>query len=198
MLKAQLDKDFIAINAGGISVCNYDGVSREYLSTTTETLAKGVGLPANSCVDAPLEKKDRMIVCRTKDLSAWEYINDHRGETVYNTETAKPFFITKLGDYPTNTTSKVPASKFCKWDGESWVEDVLLKDEADKISAEKYREDILNSIDNTISDWKIELLLGDISDSDKERLSAWMMYKAAVKAVDVSTAPEVIWPQKPE
>jgi len=25
-----------------------------------------------------------------------------------------------------------------------------------------------------------------------------MMYKAAVKAVDVSTAPEVIWPQKPE
>jgi len=164
MLKAQLDKDFIAINAGGISVCNYDGVSREYLSTTTE----------------------------------WEYINDHRGETVYNTETAKPFFITELGDYPTNTTSKVPASKFCKWDGESWVEDVLLKDEADKISAEKYREDILNSIDNTISDWKIELLLGDISDSDKERLSAWMMYKAAVKAVDVSTAPEVIWPQKPE
>ncbi|MCH9272281.1 MAG: tail fiber assembly protein [Pantoea ananatis] len=198
MLKAQLDKDFVAIKAGEISVCNYDGVSREYLSTITEILAKGVGLPANSCIDAPLEKKEGMVVCRTKDLSAWEYINDHRGETVYDIETAKPFIITELGDYPTNTTSIVPASDFCKWDGEKWVEDILLKREADKISAEKYREEILNGIDKIISDWKIELLLGDISDSDKERLSAWMMYKASVRAVDVSTAPEVLWPQKPE
>ncbi|WP_394564473.1 hypothetical protein [Pantoea sp. SGAir0180] len=57
MLRAQLDKNLIAINSGEVSVYNYDGISREYLSTITETLAKGVGLPANSCVDAPLEKK---------------------------------------------------------------------------------------------------------------------------------------------
>ncbi|MCW0351188.1 tail fiber assembly protein [Pantoea ananatis] len=198
MLRAQLDKNLIAINSGEVSVYNYDGISREYLSTITETLAKGVGLPANSCVDAPLEKKEGMKVCRTKDLSAWEYISDHRGETVYNTETGKSFIITELGDYPSNTTSIVPASGFCKWDGEKWVEDMLLKREADKISTEKYREEILNNIDKIISDWKIELLLGDISDSDKEKLSAWMKYKASVRAVDVSTAPEVIWPQEPE
>lgn len=198
MLRAQLDKNLIAINSGEVSVYNYDGISREYLSTITETLAKGVGLPANSCVDAPLEKKEGMKVCRTKDLSAWEYISDHRGETVYNTETGKSFIITELGDYPSNTTSIVPASGFSKWDGEKWVEDMLLKREADKISTEKYREEILNNIDKIISDWKIELLLGDISDSDKEKLSAWMKYKASVRAVDVSTAPEVIWPQEPE
>ncbi|WP_289367600.1 tail fiber assembly protein [Pantoea stewartii] len=198
MLRAQLDKNLIAINYGEISVYNYDGVSREYLSTITETLAKGVGIPANSCVDAPLEKKEGMKVCRTKDFSAWEYISDHRGETVYNTETGESFIITELGDYPTNTTSKVPASEYCKWDGENWVEDFSLKHEADKKIAEKHREDILNSIDKTISDWKIELLLGDISDNDKAKLSAWMAYKSAVKAVDVSTAPEVNWPQKPE
>ncbi len=57
MLRAQLDKNLIAINSGEVSVYNYDGISREYLSTITEALAKGVGLPANSCVDAPLEKK---------------------------------------------------------------------------------------------------------------------------------------------
>ncbi|MGX9257619.1 tail fiber assembly protein [Pantoea ananatis] len=198
MLRAQLDKNLIAINSGEVSVYNYDGISREYLSTITETLAKGVGLPANSCVDAPLEKKEGMKVCRTKDLSAWEYINDHRGETVYDIETAKPFIITELGDYPTNTTSMVPASEYCEWDGKNWIENLSLKHEANKIIAEKHREEILNSIDNKISDWKIELLLGDISDSDKEKLSAWMKYKASVRAVDVSTAPEVIWPQEPE
>ncbi|NQE79310.1 virus tail fiber assembly protein lambda gpK [Pantoea ananatis] len=197
MLKAQLDKDFIAINAGEISVCNYDGVSREYLSTITEILAKGVGLPANSCIDAPLEKKEGMVVCRTKDLSAWEYINDHRGETVYDIETAKPFIITELGDYPTNATSIVPASYFCKWNGENWVEDLSLKNEADMLSAEKHRENILNSIDETISDWRIELFLGDISDSNKAKLSTWMDYKSAIKAVDVSTAPDVSWPTPP-
>ncbi|WRH15189.1 hypothetical protein GC087_03375 [Pantoea sp. JZ2] len=63
--------------------------------------------------------------------------------------------------------------------------------------AEKNRNDILNSIDNTISDWKIELFLGDISDSDKAKLSAWMAYKASVKAVDISTAPDIIWPTPP-
>ncbi|WP_394564474.1 hypothetical protein C1N58_00105 [Pantoea sp. SGAir0180] len=83
-------------------------------------------------------------------------------------------------------------------DGENWVEDLSLKHEADKEIAEKHREDILNNIDKTISDWKIELLLGDISDNDKAKLSDWMAYKSAVKAVDVSTAPEVNWPQKPE
>ncbi|AMO48430.1 putative tail fiber assembly protein [Enterobacter sp. FY-07] len=40
-------------------------------------------------------------------------------------------------------------------------------------------------------------MLGDISESDKTKLSAWMDYKSEVKAVDISTAPNVTWPVKP-
>ncbi|PQL06872.1 tail fiber assembly protein [Pantoea ananatis] len=197
MLKAQLDKDFVAINAGEISVCNYDGVSREYLSTITEILAKGVGLPANSCIDAPLEKKEGMVVCRTKDLSAWEYINDHRGETVHDIKTGESLIITELGDYPENTTPKIPLSQYDEWDGEDWVMNLVKRHEADIASAEKHRQSLLDNIEKTTSDWRIELLLGDISDNDKSKLSAWMAYKSAVKAVDMSTAPDVNWPVLP-
>ncbi|HFV4325275.1 TPA: tail fiber assembly protein [Escherichia coli] len=64
--------------------------------------------------------------------------------------------------------------------------------------AEQYRQQRLQQIDEVTVDWRVELMLGDISDEDKERLSEWMAYKKAVKAVDVSTAPDVIWPTSPE
>ncbi|EEC8210616.1 tail fiber assembly protein, partial [Escherichia coli] len=48
------------------------------------------------------------------------------------------------------------------------------------------------------ADWRVELMLGDISSTDKEKLSAWMDYKKEVKAVDTSTAPEISWPELPE
>ncbi|WGE30735.1 tail fiber assembly protein [Edwardsiella tarda] len=41
-------------------------------------------------------------------------------------------------------------------------------------------------------------MLGIISDGDKAKLTAWMEYIKAVKAVDTSTAPNVAWPLKPE
>lgn len=36
-----------------------------------------------------------------------------------------------------------------------------------------------------------------ISDEDKASLIAWMSYIKAVQAVDMSKAPDIIWPQIP-
>lgn len=192
-----LDEDLLAINSGEIIVYNFDCISREYLSSTSETIAVGVGLPANSCIDAPLDKKDGVVVCRTKNLLAWAYIFDHRGEIGYNKETGSPFNITELGEYPKSVTPKKPTSQYDKWNGDSWTEDLATKHEADIANAQKHRQSILDDIEETTSDWRIEMLLGDISDNDKSQLSAWMSYKSAVKAVDVSTAPDVSWPVLP-
>jgi hypothetical protein len=57
MVKAELNQDMIATVAGEIPVYNYDGETREYLSSSVEYLAVGVGIPANSCIDAPGEKR---------------------------------------------------------------------------------------------------------------------------------------------
>ena len=64
--------------------------------------------------------------------------------------------------------------------------------------AENQRMQLLSHADNVTTDWRVELMLGDISSTDKEKLSAWMDYKKEVKAVDTSTAPEISWPELPE
>ncbi|SQY63624.1 integrase [Escherichia coli] len=48
MNNAILNDDLIAVQAGNIVVYNYDGETREYISESTEYLAVGVGIPANS------------------------------------------------------------------------------------------------------------------------------------------------------
>jgi hypothetical protein len=43
-----------------------------------------MGLSPAQKYDTPLDKKDGVVVCRTKNLLAWEHIFDHRGEICYN------------------------------------------------------------------------------------------------------------------
>ncbi|WP_345754934.1 tail fiber assembly protein [Citrobacter braakii] len=64
--------------------------------------------------------------------------------------------------------------------------------------AEQVRQQLLTHADAVMLDWRTELMLGEISDANKAKLSAWMAYKNEVKAVDVTTAPEhVNWPELP-
>ncbi|EQA9490457.1 tail fiber assembly protein [Enterobacter hormaechei] len=198
MTKAELNQDMIATVAGEITVYNFDGETREYLSSTVEYLAVGVGIPANSCIDAPGENNGGFAICRTADLSSWEYITDHRGQTVYSTETRQQVEVTALGSYPEGTTPNAPTSPYDKWNGEKWVTDSAAKHEGDISDAEQHRQMLLAHVDELSSDWRVELMLGDISEENKKKLSSWMAYKTAVKAVDVTTAPDINWPAQPE
>ncbi|MEW5123803.1 tail fiber assembly protein [Citrobacter freundii] len=66
-------------------------------------------------------------------------------------------------------------------------------------AAEFERERLLKHADDVMLDWRTELMLGEISDASKAKLSAWLAYKNEVKSVDVTTAPEhVNWPVPPE
>ncbi|GCM15728.1 phage tail fiber assembly protein [Escherichia coli] len=76
---------------------------------------------------------------------------------------------------------------------------ILVSPEVDHIAqSENQRAQLLATADDVTADWRVELMLGDISDEDKAKLSAWMDYKKEVKAVDTSTAPDVSWPAQPE
>lgn len=198
MTRAKLNSDLIATVAGDITVFNYDGETREYLSSSIEYLAVGVGLPANSCTDAPGEDKTGSAICRTADFTAWEYVADHRGETVYSTETGEEICITALGDYPENTTTLVPATPYDTWNGSEWVTDTEAQHAADVEAAEQQKAALLLEAQATISLWQTELQLGIISDEDKASLIAWMNYIKAVQAVDTSTAPDIGWPKRPD
>lgn len=198
MPKAKLNNEFIATVAGDITVFNYHGETREYLSSSVEYLAVGVGLPANSCTDAPGEAKAGSAICRTEDFTAWEYVADHRGETVYSTETGESLIVYLPGDYPEGTTTLAPSTPYDTWNGSEWVTDTEAQHAADVETAEQQKAALLLEAQATISLWQTELQLGIISDEDKASLIAWMNYIKAVQAVDTSKAPDITWPDKPE
>ncbi|WP_213715526.1 tail fiber assembly protein [Cedecea lapagei] len=197
MTDAKLNNDLIATLAGEINVFNYDGYTKEYLSLTVEYLAIGVGLPANSCIDVPGERKKGFAICRKNDLTAWEYIPDHRGETVYRKFDGDKITISTLGDYPSDVTTIAPVTVYDKWDGEKWVTDISAMKKDDISDAELKRQTLLSEANNITADWRTELTLGIISDADKEKLIVWIEYIKAMKAVDTSTAPEIKWPLRP-
>ncbi|HDD9446311.1 TPA: tail fiber assembly protein [Escherichia coli] len=198
MAQAKLNNELIATEAGDITVFNYDDETREYLSSSVEYLAVGVGIPASSCTDAPGESKEGFAICRTADFTAWEYVADHRGETVYSTETGEPESVSLPGDYPEGTTTLAPATPYDKWDGSKWVTDTEAQQAADVEVAERQKAALLLEAQATIGIWQTELQLGIISDEDKASLIAWMNYIKAVQAVDTSKAPDITWPDKPE
>lgn len=79
----------------------------------------------------------------------------------------------------------------------AWVDAPPPTHEEEVEAAEQHRQQLLLKADEVTADWRVELMLGDISEEDKEKLSEWMNYKKQVKAVDTSTAPDITWPILP-
>ncbi|HIA3370524.1 TPA: tail fiber assembly protein [Escherichia coli] len=199
MNNAELNSELIATAAGNITVYNYDCETREYISTSTEYLAVGVGIPACSCLDAPGTHKAGYAICRSVDLNSWEYVPDHRGEVVYSTETGDTKEITVPGDYPENTTTIAPLTPYDKWDGEKWVTDTEAQHSAAVDAAEAQRQSLIDAAMASISLIQLKLQAGrNLTQAETARLNAALDYIDAVEATDTSTAPDVIWPELPE
>lgn len=199
MNHAVLNNELIAVQEGNIIVYNYDSETREYISASTEYIAVGVGIPAYSCLDTPSIHKAGYAICRSVDLNSWEYVPDHRGEIVYNTETGDAKEITVPGDYPQNTTTIAPLTPYDKWDGEKWVTDTEAQHGAAVEAAEAQRQSLIDAAMASISLIQLKLQAGrKLTQAETTRLNAVLDYIDAVTAADASTAPDVIWPELPE
>ncbi|EKL4869297.1 tail fiber assembly protein [Escherichia coli] len=199
MNNAILNNELIAVQEGNIIVYNYNSETRKYISASTEFLAVGVGIPAYSCLDAPGTHKAGYAICRSADLNSWEYVPDHRGETVYSTETGEAKEITVPGDYPENTTTLAPLTSYDKWDGEKWVTDTEAQHSAAVDAAEAQRQSLIDAAMASISLIQLKLQAGrKLTQTENTRLNTVLDYIDAVTATDTSTAPDVIWPELPE
>lgn len=187
-----------AIVAGEMTVYNYDGETREYLSATSEYLPVGVGLPANACTDEPLKARKGFAVCRSPMGDGWEYLPDHRGETVWNTQTVESMTVTLPGDYPADTTTLSPLTPYDVWEGEKWVTDEGRKKAAETEAAADKKSFLIQSASDTLSPLQDAIELGMATDEEKSRFDAWRKYRVLLTRVDTSTAPNVTWPSKPQ
>ncbi|EKJ5425042.1 tail fiber assembly protein [Salmonella enterica] len=70
--------------------------------------------------------------------------------------------------------------------------------------AEAERQKRLSEAEDIIADWKTELGLGIISEEDKARLTQWMPYIRALKALNFDTITDesslnaINWPERPD
>ncbi|MBE2895562.1 DUF4376 domain-containing protein [Pasteurellaceae bacterium HPA106] len=116
----QFDEQGFALESGHVTAYRVDELGL-YSHSEQEFVSVGTGLSAGAYLDAPPEPKPHFAIRRTEDDTAWEYIADHRGETVYYTETGEAIQITAVGDYPENTTTIARPSDCYEWQGDGWV-----------------------------------------------------------------------------
>lgn len=85
-----------------------------------EEADNGVYLMPAGCVDTdPPEDKKGFVAKWTGE--AWEYIENHIGETVYSITTKESLVISEFGSIPDGYTAAKPESDLCEWDGKAWV-----------------------------------------------------------------------------
>ncbi|MGQ6476459.1 tail fiber assembly protein [Serratia sp. IR-2025] len=66
-----------------------------------------------------------------------------------------------------------------------------------KEQAQAQKELLLGEANKKTQAWQTQLMLGIITDADKASLISWMEYVQKVQAVDVSSAPNITWPDQP-
>ena len=66
--------------------------------------------------------------------------------------------------------------------------------------AEILKQALISDANNYIdsNQWPSKLALGRLSDVDKQSFNEWLDYLDALGAVDISAAPDVNWPSRPE
>ncbi|HBA7909419.1 TPA: tail fiber assembly protein, partial [Escherichia coli] len=73
-----------------------------------------------------------------------------------------------------------------------------------KLKAEDERDALLKQVSIMTSDWEKDLLLGLISDEDREKLKAYRIYAKSLQAMDFSIITDktsynaIEWPVSPE
>lgn len=197
MQTAVLENGF-AVVAGEVVVFNYDGLTREYLSQSTEYLPVGVSIPTNACTDTPLAAKSGYAVCRNIKLTGWEYLVDHRGETVWNVKTGEAQQITVLGDYPADTTIYPPSTPYDKWNGERWLTDEAVKAAADIAEATATKTALIKGAAEKIEPLQDAVELDMATEEEKSSYDAWRKYRVLLTRVDTSLAPDIDWPEPPK
>ncbi|MXE43315.1 tail fiber assembly protein [Escherichia sp. HH41S] len=103
--------------------------------------------------------------------------------------------IIELPDITTNRRITAPGYWFYRND--EFVFDYKLK-------AEDERDTLLKQVSIMTGEWEKDLLLGLISDEDKENLKAWRIYAKELQAMDLSTITDkatynaINWPERPD
>lgn len=107
MMKPIFDENGLAISPGELRCFYYSKKTGEYTGYSDEYINIGVSLPALSTDINPGDVTIGYVYVFSG--TSWSLEEDHRGETVYNTETGEKLIITDIGPYPEGTSTTKPS-----------------------------------------------------------------------------------------
>lgn len=193
---AQFDKNGFVAAEGWALIYNTDTRTGEFINATYEYVADGIGLPDHVYLDAPNQVDDEHAIVRVGDT--WTYPSDHRGKKIYSKATGVESTVTEIGDIPNDYTLLKPNSEFDSWDGEKWVLDENKQHQHYVAVAAAQKKQLLSEAGSQI-DYLQDAIDTDIAtDEEKSLYTAWKKYRALLNRVDVDTAPDIEWPEKPQ
>ncbi|EEJ0779828.1 DUF4376 domain-containing protein [Salmonella enterica] len=127
-----------------IKVYNLRADTNEFIGVSDAYIPPHTGLPANCTDIAPPEIPAGSVAVFDNEKNTWNVVEDHRGQTVYRTDTGNPIYISEPGPLPENTTTQAPASPIDKFEDGQWVADLntaLIQKHADINSWRDTQED---------------------------------------------------------
>ncbi|EAA4075106.1 tail fiber assembly protein [Salmonella enterica subsp. enterica serovar Napoli] len=178
-----------------IKIFNLRSDTNEFIGAGDAYIPPHTGLPAHSTDSEPPEIPSGQVAVFDSEKTAWSLIEDHRGQTVYRTDTGEEFYIQELGPLPENVTSVSPDGEYQKWDGKAWVKDEAAEKAAQLRQAEETKSRLLQMASEKIAPLQDAVDLDEATDKEKASLLAWKKYRVQVNRVDTSS-PD--WPEKPE
>ncbi|HCR3029599.1 TPA: tail fiber assembly protein [Escherichia coli] len=178
-----------------ITIYNYRADTLEFIGEGDALIPPYTGLPAN-CTNKPAPETQPGFIAIFDDKNEqWKTIEDHRGETVFNTQTGEPIHISEPGSYPEGVTVLAPDNTWQKWNGEVWVDDVLAKKNALIEDAILQKAALLKQATEEISTLQDAVDLSIASDDEAERLQYKKFYRVMLSRVNTSDAPDIVWPE---
>ncbi|ECJ5700820.1 DUF4376 domain-containing protein [Salmonella enterica subsp. enterica] len=131
-----------------VRVYNLRADTHEFIGTSDAWIAPHTGLPANCTDIAPPDIPASHIAVFAPETETWSLNEDHRGETVYDTQTGNPVYISEPGPLPENTTTQAPTSPVDKFENGQWTPDrtTALNQKHDDINAWRNAQENANYV----------------------------------------------------
>lgn len=190
------DENGLSTSAGWVQVHNVEPLSREFIGSTEEYLAPGVGLPVSAYLDATPSAQSDKAICRTKDGSGWEWVVDYRGMPIFSTITRQESVMSVIGEIPDGFTLLKPGSDFDTWNGSAWETDQTARQAYITLQNQTIQKAMLGQATEIIAPLQDAVDLGIATDVENEKLLDWKKYRIELTRVDTS-GEQTAWPDKP-
>ncbi|ECG9329352.1 tail fiber assembly protein [Salmonella enterica] len=177
-----------------IKIYNLRSDTNEFIGAGDAYIPPHTRLSANCTDIAPPDIPASHIAIFDAETEMWNLHEDHRGETVYDTQTGNPIYISEPGPLPENVTLVSPDGEYQKWDGKAWVKDEAAETAAQLRQAEETKSRLLQIASEKIAPLQDAVDLGVATDEEKSQLGEWKKYRVLVNRVD-TTNPD--WPEVP-